>query len=169
VYHASSRLELEGLGLLPGVAGVTEVTVRSGLEVLRLLQVEVPDDNTGPQVPVVTDDLDQLDVGLLSGTVGVDVDGKGLGNSNSVGELDEDSSSETGGDQGLGDPSGSVGSRSVDLGEVLSGESTTSVGTPSTVGVDNDLSSAIYLGRKSVILLTRSGSRSITHVKPASP
>lgn len=37
------RLELEGLGLLPGVGGVTEVTVRSGLQVLGLLEVELGD------------------------------------------------------------------------------------------------------------------------------
>lgn len=144
VLVAIRRLELERLGLLPGVVGVTEVTVRGGLQVLRLLEVELLDNDTGPQVPVVSDDLDEVEVGdLLAGTVGVDVDGKGLGDSDGVRELDEGSSGETGGDQGLGDPSGGVSGRSVDLGEVLSGESTTSVSTPSTVGVDNDLSSAI--------------------------
>lgn len=38
-----SSLVLEGLGLLPGVVGVTEVTVRSGPQVLRLLEVELLD------------------------------------------------------------------------------------------------------------------------------
>lgn len=125
------------------------MTVRSGLQVLRLLEIELLDDDTGPQVPVVSDDFNQIEVGhLLAGTVGVDVDGQGLGDSDSVRELDESSSSETGGDQGLCDPSGSVSGRSVDLGKVLSGESTTSVSTPSTVGVDNDLSAAAKMGRK---------------------
>ena len=134
-------LKLELLGLLPGVVGVTKVTVRSGLQVLRLLEVELLDNDTGPQVPVVSNDLYQVEIRhLLSGAVGVNVDTEGLGDSDSVRKLDESSSSETSGDERLGDPSSGVGGRSVDLGEILSGESTTSVSTPSTVSVDNDLS-----------------------------
>lgn len=38
-----NSLELELLGLLPGVGRVTEVTVRSGLEVDWLLEVELLD------------------------------------------------------------------------------------------------------------------------------
>jgi len=125
------------------------VTVGGGLQVLGLLEVELLDNDTRPQVPVVSDDLDQVEVGhLLAGTVGVDVDREGLGDSDGVRELDKSSSGETGGDEGLGDPSGGVGGRSVDLGKVLSGESTTSVSTPSTVGVDNDLSSAAKSGER---------------------
>ena len=135
-------LELELLGLLPGVAGVTKVTVGSGLQVLGLLEVELPDDDTGPQVPVVADDLDHVEVGNLSGTVRVDVNREGLSNTNGIGQLNEDSSAETGGNQRLGDPSSGVGSRSVDLGEVLSGESTTSVSTPSTISVNDNLSAS---------------------------
>ena len=40
------------------------------------------------------------------------------------------------------DPAGRVGSGTVDLGEVLSGESTSTVGTPATVGVDDDLAAS---------------------------
>ena len=40
------------------------------------------------------------------------------------------------------DPAGGVGSRAIDLGEVLSGEGTSTVSTPSTVGVDNDLAAS---------------------------
>ena len=42
-------------------------------------------------------------------------------------------------DKGFGNPPGEVGSRSVDLGVILSGESTSTVGTPAAVGVDDDL------------------------------
>lgn len=45
-------------------------------------------------------------------------------------------------DKGLGNPSGKVGSGTVDLGEVLAREGTTTVGTPATVGVDNDLAAS---------------------------
>ena len=45
-------------------------------------------------------------------------------------------------DDGLGDPAGEVGSRAVDLAVVLAGEGTTTVGTPATVGVDDDLAAS---------------------------
>ena len=66
-------------------------------------------------------------------------DGKGLGDTNGVRELDESAAQKSGVDEGLGDPAGKVGGRAIDLGEVLSGESSSTVGTPSSVGVDNDL------------------------------
>lgn len=51
-------------------------------------------------------------------------------------------------DNGLGDPAGEVGSRAIDLAVVLAGEGTTTVGTPTTVGVDDDLTA----GQTSVTL-----------------
>ena len=68
-------------------------------------------------------------------------EGEGLRDTDGVRELDQATADETGVDKRLGDPAGEVGSRAVDLGEVLSRESTTSVGTPSPVGVDDDLTS----------------------------
>lgn len=118
------------------------MTVLGGLEVDGLGQVKLLDDDTGPQVKVVTDDLDKLIGALGGGAVGVDVDGQRLGNTNGVGQLNESTASEAGSDQRLGDPSTDVGGRSVDLGEILSGESTTTVGTPATVCVDNDLATS---------------------------
>lgn len=59
--------------------------------------------------------------------------------SDGVGQLDENTAGNASLDEGLGDPSCGVGSRAIDLGEVLSAESTSTVGTPSTVGVDDDL------------------------------
>lgn len=54
-------LELQGLGLLPAEALVgAEVAVLGRLEVDGLGQVELLDNDTGSQVKVVTDDLDQL-------------------------------------------------------------------------------------------------------------
>jgi hypothetical protein len=53
--------------------------------------------------------------------------------------LDKTASADASLDEGFGDPSGGVGSGSVDFGVVLAGESSTSVGTPTTVGVDDDL------------------------------
>jgi hypothetical protein len=115
------------------------VTVLGSLEVDWLGQVELLDNDTWSHVEVVADNLDKLIRGLVRGTVGINEDGKWLSNTDGVGELDERTASELGVDQGLGDPSAEVGSRSVDLGEILSGESTTTVSTPSTVGVNDDL------------------------------
>jgi len=96
--------------------------------------------DTRSEVEVVSDDLDELGVGLRSRAVRVDEDGQGLGDTDGVRELDEGSLGEAGSDEGLGDPSGGVRGGSVDLGPVLSGESSTTVGSPSTVRVDDDLS-----------------------------
>ena len=137
-----SDLELELLGLLPRVLGVTKVAVRGGLEVLWLLEAEGLDDDTWAEVPVLTDDIDELEVGLLAGTVGVDVDGEGLSDTDGVRELDQGALGEAGSNERLGDPTGSVRGRTVDLGPVLAGESTTTVGTPATVGVDDDLTAS---------------------------
>lgn len=136
-------LELQSLGLLPAEALVgTEVTVLGGLEVDGLGQVELLDNDTGSQVEVITDDLDELIRALGRGAVGLDVDRQGLSDTNGIRELDEGTASEASSDQGLGDPATDVGSRSVDLGKILSGESTTTVSTPATVCVDDDLTTS---------------------------
>jgi hypothetical protein len=70
------------------------------------------------------------------------VDREGVGETNGVGDLHEDSRGEATGDQGLGDVSCVVGSRSVDLSGVLAGEGTATMGSPTTIGVNNDLSSS---------------------------
>lgn len=96
-------------------------------------------DDTRTKVPVLADDLNKLLVGLLAGTIGVNENRQRLSNADGVRELDEGTASKTASDERLGDPASGVRSRTVDLGEVLSGESTSTVGTPTTVGVDNDL------------------------------
>ena len=64
---------------------------------------------------------------------------KWVRNTDGVRDLDENSSAETGADERLGDPSGGVGGRSVDLGVVLAGEGSATVGAPAAVSVDDDL------------------------------
>ena len=117
------------------------MAVLGGLEVDWAGQVELLDDHSWAEVKVGADDLLKLVRGVVGGSVGVNVNGSWLSDTDGVGELDETTASELGVDEGLGDPAGNVGSGTIDLGEVLSGESTTSVGSPSTVGVDNDLAS----------------------------
>lgn len=137
------NLELELLRLLPGEALVgTEVTVLGRLAVDGLGKVQLLDDDTRSKVEVVADDLDKLVRGLLRGAVRVDVDGEGLSDTNGVRKLDEGTSGQASGDQGLGDPATDISGGSIDLGEVLAGEGTTTVGTPATVGVDDDLAAS---------------------------
>lgn len=139
-FYEVPALVLESLGLLPAEVLVgAEVAVLGRLEVDGPGKVELLDDDTGAHVEVLADDLDELVRGLGGGAVGVDEDGQGLGDTDGVGQLDQRTAGKAGGDQGLGNPTGQVGGGAVDLGEVLAGEGTTTVGTPAAVGVDNDL------------------------------
>lgn len=138
----SGCLELELLGLLPGELLTAKVTVSSGLLIDGTEQIELLDDDTGTEVKVLTDDLDKLLIGSGTSAVGIDEDGEGLGNTDGVRELDQAAASELGGNERLGDPAGGVGGGTVDLGPVLAGEGTTTVGTPTTVGVNNDLTAS---------------------------
>lgn len=117
------------------------MTEGSGLVVDGTEEVQVTEDDTGTQVEVVLDDFKKVGVGLsVQGrSVGVDEDGEGLSNTNGVGNLDEDTVAESSGDKGLGNPAAGVGTGAVDLGGVLSGESTTTMGSPTSVGVNDDL------------------------------
>lgn len=78
------HLELEGPWLLPVEALVGEVTVLGRLTVDWLREVEVTDNDTRSHVEVGTDDLDKLVGSSVGGTVGLDEDGKWLGNTNGV-------------------------------------------------------------------------------------
>ena len=138
----SSHLKLEGLGLLPGEVGVGEVAVLGGLAVDGVDKVELLDNDTGAHVEVGVDDLNKLLGAAVRGAVGLNEDGEGLGDTNGVGELDESTASKLGVDEGLGDPTGEVGSRAVDLAVVLAGEGTTTVSTPATVGVNDNLAAS---------------------------
>ena len=53
---------------------LTEVTVRSGLEVLRPLEIELTDNDSWAEVPVLLDDRDELIVGLFASSIGINVD-----------------------------------------------------------------------------------------------
>jgi len=138
-------LEGEVLGLLPSEVRIvaSEVSVGSGLPHDRAAELKVADDASRAEVEVLVDNLSKLGVclsgGLLGSSVGVNEDGKRVWDANGVGELDKGALAESSVDEGLGDPPGSVGGGAVDLGGVLSGEGSSSVSSPSSVGVDDDL------------------------------
>jgi len=137
-----------GLGVLPSevrlVFGVvTEVTESGGLLVDGSSQVEFLDDVTGSEGEVLSNDSGEPFVALttLDGVVGVDPDGERIRKSDGVRYLNADSVAELGVYKGLSNPSGVVGSGAVDLGGVLSGVSTSTMGAPTTVRVDDNFSS----------------------------
>ncbi len=139
-----SNLELELLGLLPSEVSIltTEVTIRSSLLVDRASELEIADDATGAEIEVLEDDLEELRVGLSTSAIRVNEDGQRLGDTDGIGDLNDASLGQLGGDERLGDPAGSISGRAVDLGGVLSGEGTTTVGAPTTISINDDLASS---------------------------
>lgn len=99
---------------------------RSSLEIDRSLELQVAHDDARAQVEVVLHDLQDLLIGLRSSSIGVDEQGHWVGNTDGVGDLHEAAVGQTGSHDGLGDPAGSVGGRTIDLGWVLARESATS-------------------------------------------
>jgi len=135
-------LEIKGLDVLPGetLLGAAEVRVASSVGVLGLEEIKLANDASRAEIEVLVDNVKKLAISLADGSaVGVDVDRHGLSNTDSVRDLNEDTLAELGSDEGLGDPAGGVSSRTVNLGRVLAGESTTTVGTPTTIGINDDL------------------------------
>ena len=136
--------DVELLGGLPGEVGVVsaEVAVGGGLLVDGSEEVELLDDVAWAEVEVLLHDLNEVLVSAAAGNgaVGLDVDREGVSEADGIGDLDEDSVAEASGDEGLSHIASVVGGRSVDLGGVLAGEGTTTVGGPTTVGIDDDLS-----------------------------
>ena len=118
------------------------MAVLGGLVVDGVGEVEFLDDDTGPHVEVLANDLNQLVRGPFGGAVSFNEEGEGLRNTNSIGELDKSTASKAGSDQRLGDPAAKVSSRAVDLGVVLAREGTTTVCTPAAICVDDDLTAS---------------------------
>lgn len=134
---------VELLGLFPSeiLVVTTEVRVASSLRVDRTSELQGAHHDTRAEVEVGLDNSQEIGIGLavLDSAVGVNEDGQRFGNTDSIGDLDQATLGELGSNNGLGDPTASVGSRAIDLGRVLAGESTTTVGAPTTVGINNDL------------------------------
>ena len=162
------HLKLQFLGLLPSELGLlaAKVAVAAALLVDGASKLQIADlfrhnekqkegvtesgvqqqqatyDAARAQVEVVLHNLHQLLFGLLAGAVGVDVDAEGLRHTNGIGQLDQAAAAKPSLDQGFRDPTGSVSGRAIHLGGVLSGESATAVGAPTTVSVHNDLAAS---------------------------
>jgi hypothetical protein len=136
------QLDLQHLWLLPREVLVGEVTVLCSLEVDWLGQIQLLDNDTRSHVKVLANDLDQLVAGLVTGSVGLNEEGKWLGNTNGIRQLHEATTGQLGVDERFGDPASEVSGRTIHFAVVLAGKGTTTVGTPAAVGVDNDLTAS---------------------------
>ena len=68
----SGCLEGQVLRLFPGEALIREVAVLGGSAIDRVGQVEFLDNDTGSEIEVLVDDLDELGTGLVAGSIGLD-------------------------------------------------------------------------------------------------
>merc|ERR1719253_110645 len=122
----------------------SEVTVGSTLAHNRALKVKIPDDTSWTKIEVVLNNFSKLSIGLSVGnsSVRVNKDGKWVWNSNGVRKLYKCPSAKSSGNKTLGDPTGSISGGTINLCGVLSREGSSSVGTPSSVGVNDNLTSS---------------------------
>lgn len=79
-------LKLEFLGGFPGEVHIVtaEMAVGSGLRVYRAKQVKVADDTSGTEIKVVHDNLSDLRISLLTGSISVNKDGEGLSDTDTI-------------------------------------------------------------------------------------
>merc|ERR1719253_767376 len=122
----------------------SEVTVGSSLAHNWALKVKIPDDTSWTKIEVVLNNFSKLSIGLSVGnsSVRVNKDGKWVWNSNGVRKLYKCPSAKSSGNKTLGDPTGSISGGTINLCGVLSREGSSSVGTPSAVGVNDNLTSS---------------------------
>ena len=92
----------ELLRLFPRVRRVAEVTIGRSLAVNRFLKVELLHDDTGPKIPILPDNLDELRICFLACSICIDKDRQRLGDTDGVRQLDEHTASEASGNQRLG-------------------------------------------------------------------
>jgi hypothetical protein len=119
--------------LIPGEFFTTKVTIGSSLLVDGLEEIQFLDDDTRTQVKVLLDNIEDFRFRAGGGTVGIDKDRERFGHTDSIRELDEGTTAELGVDQRLGDPASGISTGTIDLGPILTRESTTTVSTETTI------------------------------------
>jgi len=145
IKHHSIELKVHFWGF-PGEVFVcsTEVAESSRFLVNWSLEVQLLDDATWSEAEIIFGDSNEIIVRhtFLNGTIRVDMDGKWISKTNSIRNLDQNSVGESIGNKGFGNESSVVSGGSIDLRWVFTGESTTSMWAPSTIGINNNFSSS---------------------------
>jgi hypothetical protein len=85
------------------------------LQVDGVGQVKILDDHAWAKIEIVPNNFDKLVGGLARSSVRINEDGKRLGNSNGIRQLDHDAAGELGMDERFGDPSSDVRARAINL------------------------------------------------------
>jgi len=127
------------VGDFPRETGLAEVAVVGRFAVDRTEQVELLDDRGRLEAEHLLDGGGDDLVGDDPRAKRVHVNAHGVRVADRVGELDLDLFGELGGDDVLGDPTAHVGRRAVNLRRIFAGERAATVTTPTTVGIDDDL------------------------------
>merc|ERR1711997_1448943 len=106
------------------------------------LQVQILDNFSWSEVEVLFDDVSQFRLGLARGAIVHNSNGKGFSYTNSIRHLNQTPAAKSSFDQGFGNPTGSIGSATIDFGVVLTTESSTAMGTPASISVYDDFTTS---------------------------
>jgi len=145
--HSNRSIELEWLlWCFPCEIWIVSSEVTEGSCFLEnwSFQLEFLYNHSWSEVEIVLGNSNKVCVGhtFFDGTVWINMDRKWISESDSVRNLNQNSMGETIGNQRFSDISSIISSRSIDLGIIFSGESTSTMWAPSTIGVDNNFSSS---------------------------
>merc|ERR1711988_935277 len=146
------RVLLQVLGILPlkeldavlGLWLAAEVAVCCSLLILRLTQCQRLSNGTWSTVELNLQDVGDIVNGerALLAAIGLHKERQRLGHTNGIGKLHQASGTQATGHHRLGHLTADVCCRSVHLGGVFAGESAAAVSSPSTVCVDDDLTTS---------------------------
>lgn len=103
------------------------------------LQVKVDGNHSGPEIEILLHNAQDLFIWNLSCPIGVDEHGERLGNTNGIGNLNNAAASKPVGHDALGSLSNDVCAAPVHLCRILAREGTTTMSSPATIGVNDDL------------------------------
>ena len=119
------------------------MTVGCSRGVNRVLKAETLDYHSGTKIEETSDCFSYIAIfqAFPCGAIGVDIDADGLGDADSIGNLDKHLLRNTGSDHILCDVTGSISAAAVDFRRVFSGEGSTAVGAPASVSVYDDFTS----------------------------
>ena len=119
------------------------MAVSSSPVVLRFSQPQITGQGTRSAIELQLHNISNSSGGKSSFlcSISLNEERKRLGNTDSIRKLNKGTLTQTGGNDRLGHPTACVGGRSVDLGRILSGESSSSMSSPSSVGVNDNLTS----------------------------
>ena len=134
-------LPLEELDAILGDGLAAKVAVGSCLLVLGLTQSQGLRDGTRAAIELDLQhlgDVVHVQAALLA-AVSLHKQGQGLGHADGVRQLHQAACAQTAVDHRLGHLTADVGSRAVDLGGVLAREGTAAMGSPASIGVNDDL------------------------------